>query len=246
MAAPHVAGVAALIKASGVQEPDAIAQILKQSARAIQNDELNYYGAGQLDADAAVKLALKGQITLKDFWRWLSQNGYLNLRFWFDGGVVALLPKIGMVLGSYLFAWLLRNYLPGWSFALSSGLVMGSAGLFPLRGLYRYDLPQYPFRLLGSSIPELGSAIQASPILNPLFASIIIPFILVALLLGHSQWRWFAVGSTLGVAACLTVSAIVAPSVLWFGSGAIAQTFLIVNALLCFGLAYLAAKAETA
>ncbi|MBD2091972.1 peptidase S8 [Microcoleus sp. FACHB-1515] len=246
MAAPHVAGVAALIKASGVQEPEAIAQILKQSARPIKDDELNYFGAGQLDADAAVKLALKGQITFKDFWRWLSQNGYLNLRFWFDGGVVALLPKIGMVLGSYLLAWFLRNYLPGWSFALGSGLVMGSAGLFPLRGLYRYDLPQFPFRLLGSSIPELGSAIQASPMLNPLFASVIVPFILVALLLGHSQWRWFAVGSTLGVAACLAVSAMVAPSVLWLGSGAIAQTFLLVNALLCFGLAYLAAKAETA
>lgn len=244
MAAPHVAGVAALIKASGVQEPEAIAQILKQSARPIKDDELNYFGAGQLDADAAVKLALKGQITFKDFWRWLGQNGYLNLRFWFDGGVVALMPKIGMVLGSYLLAWFLRNYLPGWSFALGSGLVMGSAGLFPLRGLYRYDLPQYPFRILGSSIPELGSAIQASPMLNPLFASVIIPFILVALLLGHPQWRWFAVGSTLGVASCLAVSAIVFPSVLWLGSGAIAQTFLVVNALLCFGLAYLAAKAE--
>jgi serine protease len=245
MAAPHVAGVAALVKASGIEEPDAIAQILKQSARVIQNDELNHYGAGQLDADAAVKLALKGQITFKDFWRWLSQNGYLNLRFWFDGGVVALLPKIGMVLGSYLLAWFLRNYLPGWSFALSSGLVMGSAGLFPLRGLYVYDAPQYPFRLLGSSIPELGSAIQASPMLNPIFASVMIPLVLVALLLGHAQWRWFAVGSALGVAACLAVSAIVTPSVLWLGSGTIARSFLLVNALLCYGLAFLAAKAET-
>jgi len=33
------------------------------------------------------------------------ENGYLNLRFWFDGGAIALLPKIAMVLGSYLLAW---------------------------------------------------------------------------------------------------------------------------------------------
>jgi serine protease len=122
---------------------------------------------------------------------------------------------------------------------------MGSAGLFPLRGLYVYDAPQYPFRLLGSSIPELGSAIQASPMLNPIFASVMIPLVLVALLLGHAQWRWFAVGSALGVAACLAVSAIVTPSVLWLGSGTIARSFLLVNALLCYGLAFLAAKAET-
>jgi serine protease len=245
MASPHVAGVAALVKASGVEDPDEIAQVLKQSARVIQGDELNHFGAGQLDATAAVKLAQKGQITFRDFFRWLRENGYLNLRFWFDGGVVTLLPKIGMVLGSYLLAWLLRNYLPIFSFSLGSGLVAGSAGLFFLRGLYVFDAPQFPFRILGSSIPELGGAIQGSSLLNPIFASVLIPLVLVALLLGSSQWKWFAVGSALGVASCLAISAIVSPEVLWLGSGAIARTYLIVNALLCFGLAYLGSKAET-
>ncbi|NJO72963.1 MAG: peptidase S8, partial [Leptolyngbyaceae cyanobacterium RM1_406_9] len=239
MASPHVAGVAALVKASGVESPDEIAQVLKQSARVIQGDELNHFGAGQLDATAAVKLAQKGQITFRDFFRWLRENGYLNLRFWFDGGVVTLLPKIGMVLGSYLLAWFLRNYLPIFSFSLGSGLVAGSAGLFFLRGLYVFDAPQFPFRILGSSIPELGGAIQGSSLLNPIFASVLIPLVLVALLLGNSQWKWFAVGSALGVASCLAISAIVSPEVLWLGSGAIAQTYLIVNAILCFGLAYL-------
>jgi serine protease len=245
MASPHVAGVAALVKASGVENPDEIAQVLKQSARVIQGDELNHFGAGQLDAAAAVKLAQKGQITFRDFFRWLRDNGYLNLRFWFDGGVVALLPKIGMVLGSYLLAWFLRNYLPIFSFSLGSGLVAGSAGLFFLRGLYVFDAPQAPFRILGSSIPELGGAIQGSSLLNPIFASVLIPLVLVALLLGNAQWKWFAVGSALGVASCLAISAIVSPEVLWLGSGAIARSYLIVNALLCFGLAYLGSKAET-
>jgi serine protease len=156
---------------------------------------------------------------------------------------VALLPKVAMVLGSYLLAWFLRNYLP-WSWSLTGGLVTGSAGLFFLRGFYIVDAPQWPFRVLGSSIPELGTAIQGTGVLNPIFASVLIPFGLLALFLGHSQWKWFAIGATLGVASCLAVSAVMSPQLLWLGSGAIARLFLISNALLCFGLAYLATRGE--
>jgi len=244
MASPHVAGVAALVKASGIKEPDEILNVLKQSARTVQDDPLNHFGAGQVDAGAAVKLALRGQITFKDFFRWLRDNGYLNPKFWIDGGTVMLLPKIAMVLGSYLLAWFLRNYLPFWSWSLTTGLVAGSSGLFVLRGFYIFDLPQWPFRVMGSSIPELGSAIQGSAALNPIFASVLIPFILVALLLGHKSWKWIAIGSALGVASCLAVSAVMSPSMMWLGSGIAARAFLVANALLCFGLAYLASKGE--
>jgi serine protease len=245
MAAPHVAGVAALVKAAGVKEPDEILNILKQSSRVVKEDPLNHFGAGHLDAAAAVKLAVRGQITFRDFFRWLRDNGYLNPRFWIDGGTIMLLPKIGMVIGSYLLAFLLRNYFPfGWSWSLATGLVAGSSGLFFLRGFYIFDLPQWPFRVMGSSIPELGSSIQGSSALNPIFASVVIPFILVALFLGHRQWKWVAIGSALGVASCLAVSAVVSPSVVWLGSGVLARGFLVANALLCFGLAYLASKGE--
>lgn len=244
MAAPHVAGVAALIRSAGIENPDEIAAVLKKSARVVKDDPFNHFGAGQLDAGAAVKLALRGQITVKDFFRWLQENGYLNLRFWFDGGVVALMPKIAMVLGSYLLAWFLRNYLPTFlSVSLSSGLIFGSAGLFFLRGLYIYDMPQYPFRFLGSAIPEWGSALQGSSALNPLFASALIPLGLVAIFLGHPTWKWFAVGTSLGMASFLAISAVVDPGLMVLGSGAIARFFLATNALLCFGLALLAAPA---
>ncbi|MBD1901495.1 S8 family peptidase [Trichocoleus sp. DQ-A3] len=245
MASPHVAGVAALVKASGVTEPEEVLGVLKKSARVISDDPLNYFGAGHLDASAAVKLAVRGQITFRDFFRWLRDNGYLNPRFWIDGGAVALLPKIAMVLGSYVLAWFLRNYFPfGWSWSLTSGLVAGSSGLFFLRGFYIFDLPQWPFRMMGSSIPELGNTIQGSGLLNPIFASVLIPFALIALLLGHRSWKWFAIGSTLGVASCLLVSAVADPAMLWLGHGAIAKIFLITNALLCIGLAYLSSKGE--
>lgn len=245
MAAPHVAGVAALVKASGIKEPDEVLHVLKQSARVIQEDPLNHFGAGHLDASAAVKLALRGQITFRDFFRWIRDNGYLNPRFWIDGGAVALMPKIVMVLGSYLLAWFLRNYFPfAWSWSLTTGLVAGSSGLFFLRGLYVFDLPQWPFRVLGSSIPELGNAIQGSAALNPLFASVLIPLVLVLLFLGHPQWKWLAIGSALGVASCLAVSAVVSPAVWGLGSDVLARLFLVANALLCYGLAHLASKGE--
>ena len=243
MAAPHVAGVAALVSASGVKDPDEVAAALTQSARKVQDDELNHYGAGKLDAAAAVKLALKGKITFNDFFQWLRDSGYLNPRFWIDGGVVALVPKLAMVLGSYLLAFFLRNYFPfAWSWSMASGLVAGSSGLFFLKGIYIFDLPQAPLRVMGSSIPELGSSIQGSGALNPLFASVLIPLALVVLLLGHAQWKWFAIGSTIGVTACLAVSAAIDPQLMWLGDGALARGFLIVNALLCYGLVWLAIK----
>jgi serine protease len=247
MAAPHVAGVAALVKATGVKDPDDILKILKQSARNVKDDGLNYYGAGHLNAQAAVQLAAQGQISFQDFFRWLRDNGYLNPGFWIDGGAIALLPKILMVVGSYLLAWFLRVYLPfQWSWALSFGLVAGSSGLFPLKGFYIFDLPQWPFRLLGSSIPELGNALTGTDPLNPIFASVLIPIVLMALLLGNSRWRSFAIGSTLGIAACLTVSAVLDSAVWGLGTGIFAQIFLIANALLCIELARLALKTEGA
>lgn len=246
MASPHVAGVAALIKASGVTEPDEILKVLKQSARVIQEDSFNYYGAGQLNAEAAVKLATTGQISFQDFFRWLRDNGYLNPRFWIDGGAVALIPKLMMVFGSYLLAWFLRVYFPfAWSWSLSSGLIAGSSGLFFLRGLYIFDLPQWPFRVLGSSIPELGNTLQGTNALNPIFASVLIPIVLIALFLGHPSWKWFAIGSSLGFAAFLTVSAVYDPAVWGLGSSYLARSFLIINAVLCYGLARLALKTET-
>lgn len=243
MAAPHVAGVAALITASGVTDPEQVLDVLKKSSRSVQEDPLNHFGAGHLNAAEAVKLALKGQITFRDFFRWLRDSGYLNPRFWIDGGAVALLPKILMVVGSYLLAWFLRNYIP-FSFGLHSGLILGSSGLFFLQGLYVFDLPQWPFRVLGSSIPELGSIPEGSTILNPLTASILIPLCLVIVLIGHKSLKWLAIGSALGVSACLAISAAIDPAVAGMGGELVSRSFLIINALLCFGLAYLASQGE--
>ncbi|MBE9223053.1 peptidase S8 [Cyanobacterium stanieri LEGE 03274] len=241
MAAPHVAGVAALIKATGIKDPEEVRQILIESAREVAEDPFNHYGAGRLDAGGAVQLALKGKITVKDFLRWLRDSGYLNPGFWIDGGTIMLLPKLGMVVGSYLLAWFIRNYLV-FNMSLASGMVFGSSGLFILQGLYIFDLPQWPLRLMGSSLPELGNVVMGTNSLNPIFASALIPFILIALFLGHNTLKWVAIGSCLGVASCLGISAFSHPHVWGLGTGMMAQGFLVINALICFGLAYLASK----
>ncbi len=270
MAAPHVAGTIALIQSSQLQiarqeatknpkakikaddlkatdasNPAEILDILKQSASKVQNDSFNYYGAGQLNAGQAVTLAVQGKLSFKDFFRWLRDNGYLNPLFWFDGGAIALIPKILMVVGSYLLAFLLRVYVPlQWTAPLNWGLIFGSSGLFFLQGFYIFDLPQWPFRVMGSSVAELGNIFQGSHFLNPFFASILIPLGLMLLLLGHRSWKNFAIGITLGVASYLTVSAIFNPFLWLLGTGIIAQVFLGINALLCIGLAWLTTKGE--
>jgi len=71
---------------------------------------------------------------------------------------------------------------------------------------------------------------------------VLIPVVLMALLLGNPSWKWFAIGSTIGITACLTVSALYDPAVWGLGSGNLARIFLIANALLCYGLARLALK----
>ncbi|MCB9603230.1 MAG: peptidase S8 [Sandaracinus sp.] len=57
MAAPHVAGVAALIRASGVHDPAAIERILKETAKS--KKDRNRYGAGLIQADDALRAATK-------------------------------------------------------------------------------------------------------------------------------------------------------------------------------------------
>ena len=247
MASPHVAGVVALIEASGVKEPEKVFQILKQSSRKVADDTLNYYGAGHLNAAAAVSLATQGQLGIPDFLRWARDNGYLSPRFWVDGGAVAVIPKLIMMIGSYLLAILLNRWFPfRWNWSFSNGIFFGGAGLFFLRGFYVFDITQLPFRIAGSSLAELGNAFSHTNALNPITASVLLPLGLLLILLGHPQWKWFAIGSAIGTSVCLATSAVLAPQMMWIGEGNPAIAFLSVNSLLCFGCAYLSIKSETA
>jgi serine protease len=246
MASPHVAGVAALIEAMGVQKPEEVLHILKQSVIKVPDDPQNYYGAGRLDAASAVQLAGKGKLDFLDFFRWLRDNGYLSPRFWLDGGVMSIPLKLLIVVVSYLLAWLLRQWFPfRWNWSFTNGLFFGGTGLFLLRGFYVFDLPQTPFRLMGSSIVELGNVFSNTNALNPITASALPPFLMLIFLLGHARWKWFAIGSAISVSVALTAHTIFAPEMMWITDLWQARAYLGVNAILCFGLAYLSAKSES-
>jgi serine protease len=255
MATPHVAGVAALIQAQGIKDPDKVEEVLKMSATPVPGDKQNFYGAGRLDAAKALARATGQQeenpllLWLKDFLQYLNNNGYLNPRFWFDGGPIALVPKLLMVVGGYIILVLIRWWLapkPMLATApLLGGILLGSAGLFPLQGLAIVGAPRWPFQLAGSSLPELGTALAQTNALNPGFASVLIPGLLMVLLLGHRRWRWAVVGLSIGMASHLLLAgSLFYEGVLWLGSSAwLGRSFLLLNGLLCLGLAYLGAQA---
>ncbi len=257
MASPHVAGVAALIQAQGTKDPDAVERQLKRSATPIEHDKQNYYGAGQLNALAAVSrgtsMAQENPLMLwlKDFVQYLASNGYLSPRFWLDGGAIALVPKLIMVIGGYILLVVIRWWLAPkgfrFSFPLMAGMVLGSSGLFVFQGLAITDVPRWPLQVLGSSIPEVGTAFAQSSALNPITASLLIPLVGIVLCLGHKQLRWLAIGASVGVASHLLLSStLFYEGVVWFGSSAwFGRSFLLLNGLLCLLLAYLAVRATS-
>jgi serine protease len=138
MASPHVAGVAALIIGSGVTDPDAVEKVLKDSARPplgdkgkITEGKDNRYGAGIIDAAAAVKKA-KLDVSVFPFGAALLGAGLLLLRLRRAGRLAAGLGiggAIALVVGSGGLFFLpamgalsfLAQGLPAWDLAFGAG-----------------------------------------------------------------------------------------------------------------------------
>lgn len=145
------------------------------------------------------------------------------------------------------FTWLIGNAANNsrWNGGYWLGAVLGSVGFFLVSPLYINHIPHWPFATLGSSLPELGSLFVGTSALNPITASALIPFLMLAFLLGHPRFSWMTVGVSVGVAALLALSVFVQPSVLWIGSGFWARLFLAANALFSLLIAYLSLKTIT-
>lgn len=194
MAAPHVAGVAALVVSQGVTDPDAVLAVLRDTARPPEGvsrdgDFTAHYGAGLLDAAAAVH---KAQLA----------PGAREL-------AMATLIGLGLCL-ALRRAGLLVDFGAGGIL----GLIVGGSGLFFLpRLLGLIGLGWFGgvpgLALLSRGFPAWdGVLFGASAHGNPLFYSALAPFVLVALLYGFRRLRGLLAGFALGVAGHLLATAI--------------------------------------
>jgi serine protease len=236
MAAPHVSGVAALLHSIGVTDPAEISTILMRSAHPMAQDPRNDYGSGKLDAIAALKMAQlpqRPQPYVFDQWR---DRGYIDARLWLDEAEIAAPMKLVMAGITLMLAWSLGQL--GWNGWTWLGMLVGSCGLFLVRGIYLLDVSQVPFRILGSTIAELGSVFQGDPLLNPLTASMLIPGLLGALSIQIlPRLKPGAIGLSLGMSGSLFVYGFTDPALKWIDSSTTAMIFLVGNSLLCWAMA---------
>jgi serine protease len=182
MASPHVAGVAALLVGAGVTNPAAVEKILEDTARKPDGYDVKRYGAGIVDAAAAIKATR-------------TESGAAQL-------------VLGGLLTAALATGLRRRGLlairPG--AGLATGLVVGSGGLFFLPTLSAALASLPGVATLTTGLPSWAAGADGSPVL---LMSAAIPLALVAVGAGVARLRGALAGLCLGVAGHLAFYAVV-------------------------------------
>jgi serine protease len=186
MAAPHVSGVAALVVGAGVTRPDAVESVLLDTARKPQSIRAgegridDHYGAGVVNADAALKKAR-------------SVRGGLSLGLGTGAALLGLSGRRRMRLG--------RGRL-----GFAAALVLGASGLFFLPHVaaptWLSDSPVGAGILMGTST-LLGPTAQG----NPVLWSALVPLAAIALLYGVRSLRSVLAGLAFGIAGALLFAA---------------------------------------
>jgi serine protease len=209
MATPHVAAAAALVIATGVSDPDRVEEVLKGSAKPM-NDAIRY-GAGGLDAAGAVKASVR-------------THGVGSLA---AGSALAALALLGLRR---------RGAARPLGFGFAASLVMGASGLFVLRELGLASLPG--LSLVAAPVAEWPAALFGPMAMNPLIGSFALVLAPAALLFGVPKARGALAGLAFGVAGYLLVrGALGSVDVAWIpGHGALDGAWLVVNAGLAFAL----------
>jgi serine protease len=191
MASPHTAGVAALIMGAGVKKPDAVEEILLGTARTPKAGKQvagrvdDHYGAGIVDASAALKKARDGR-----------GAGELGL-----AGAVSLLGLMLVRRRGFAVERLGAGFV--------AALIVGSSGLFFLPGL----LPQSwsHAHAVGAALSDGFTGTVAGALGsggNPLVFSAVAPLALTVLLYGVRKLRPALAGFGFGVAGALLFAAV--------------------------------------
>jgi len=209
MASPHVAGVAALLIGSGVTDPDKVEHLLE--ATALEMGDADHFGAGLVNADAAVARVL---------WR---------------GGLLRALLALLLTVLAVSHARRGDRLAPGAvGLGLLLGLIPAACGLFFLRSL-EVSVPGLFF--LSRPVAEWpGVLLGMSWHLNALVGSVLPALVPVALLLSVRRLRPWAAGFALGFAAYLLAVAIDGSVNVRFipGHGLLDRGWLLINGLLAF------------
>jgi serine protease len=219
MASPHVAGVAALVVGAGVTKPDAVEQVLldtarkpkgKQSASGARVDD--HFGAGLVDAHAALtkvrgargagELGLGAALALVGL-SFLARRGKASGKVG-PGFVAALLAgSSGLFFLPLVMSWLGSGMTAGVTSALSSGVLDGADGI-------------------------LGRAFGG----NPLLWSALLPVGLTALLYGVARLRPALAGLGFGVAGALLFAAVAGAFDVRYVPNVLDRAWLVANAAL--------------
>lgn len=216
MASPHAAGVAALVVGEGVTDPAKVEQILKETARKPngQTYDRDRYGAGIIDAPAAVRAARSGA-------------GGLQL-------------GLGLLLAAATAASMRRRIRVGAGYL--AGVMLGASGLFFLPALAP-SLSSLPgVELLTRGLPSWDISVLG-PLAhgNALFFSALAPLTLLAVGYGAPRLRAPLAGLAVGVAAHLLFHLAAATPLSYVPSAfGLESIWLGVNALVAVALARLA------
>lgn len=217
MAAPHAAGVAAMVASTGVTNPKTIEWVLQKSARAKDAAPTVGYGAGILDAGAAVHLS----------------------------GVVFKSVQLGLALVILSFASLPMLRRKAWGLALLAlpTAILGSSGAYFLALVLPSSTAWSNFFTLGLpswGIPLMGAAHHG----NPILMSCLIPMLLSLLVVEKPALRALVSGLAAGFATHLLFAAALSTVSILYVPVILGRLWLIANGLLCIFLAIVLAEEQ--
>ena len=215
MAAPHAAGVAALVASTGVTNPKTIEWVIQKSAVSVDAEPIEGFGAGILNAKNAVNLS---GVTFK----------MIQLAM---AGCICLLAGVAM---------LRRKALHHFALMIPTA-ILGSSGFFFLAVLWPCQTAWSNFFTLGLpswGIPLMGAAHHG----NPLLLSCLIPMLLSIVVVEKPVLRALVAGLSAGFAAHLLFAAAVSTVSILYIPAFLGKMWLAANGLLSFFVAVILAE----
>jgi len=159
MASPHAAGVAALVVAAGVTDPDQVEKVLEETARqpAAQKYDRDRYGAGIIDAPAAIRKA-RGEAAMVKTAALEERGGRglvaLMLGLLVAGAVASSTRERGVLLG--------RGYLAGVAAAVGGFTLLALFGFGADHALVQSALPPLVALALGFGSRKLRAPLAGA------------------------------------------------------------------------------------